>query len=377
MDHLEPGYDCPALPGWREDQVLTPALLVDLDALEANLARMAAATRAAGVALRPHGKMHKSADVARLQVAAGAVGLCCQKVSEAEAFVRAGIADVLVTNQIVDPAKVDRLARLAGMATVGVCVDALGNVADLSDACARHGTTLRLLVEVDTGQARCGVGSPDQVVALARAILAAPGLAFGGVQAYQGAMQHLATHAERQAAFEASRARLVPLLAALEAAGIACPTVTGAGTGSWQFEAASGHWSELQCGSYAFMDADYGRITVADGARLDGEWRNALFVLAQVISVAPGRAVVDAGLKAMSGESGLPLVWGQPGLACTGLSDEHATIADPSGRLRLGERIRLVPGHCDPTVNLHDWLVATRGGVVQALWPVTARGKVY
>lgn len=377
MKNLEPGYDIPALPGWREDQVMTPALLVDLEALEANIACMADASLGAGVALRPHGKMHKSADVARLQMAAGAVGLCCQKVSEAEAFVRAGLRDVLVTNQIIDPARVDRLARLAGVAAVGVCVDSAANVADLSAACQRHGTTLRLLVEVDTGQARCGVGTPEQAAALARAIQSAPGLRFGGVQAYQGAMQHLPTHAERQAAFTASQARLVPVLAALQAAGIVCPTVTGGGTGSWEFEAASGIWTELQCGSYAFMDADYGRITGAGGRRLDDAWRNALFVLAQVISVAPGRAVVDAGLKAMSGESGVPVVWDQPGLVCTGLSDEHATIADPTGRLRLGERIRLVPGHCDPTCNLHDWMVATRGGVVQALWPVTARGKMF
>ncbi|MBL4926740.1 DSD1 family PLP-dependent enzyme [Fuscibacter oryzae] len=377
MENLEPGYDIPALPGWREDQVQTPALLVDLDALEANIARMAAAAQAAGVALRPHGKMHKSADVARLQMAAGAVGLCCQKVSEAEAFVRAGLRDVLVTNQIVDPAKIDRLARLAGMAAVGVCVDNAANVADLSAACLRHGTTLRVLVEVDTGQARCGVDTPDQAVALARAIQSAPGLDFGGVQAYQGAMQHLPTHAERQAAFQASQARLVPVLAALQAAGIACPTVTGGGTGSWGFEAASGLWTELQCGSYAFMDADYGRITGAGGSRLDAEWQNALFVLAQVMSLSRGRAVCDAGLKAMTAESGLPLVRGREGVTYQGYSDEHGQLDDPAGRLRLGDRIRLVPGHCDPTCNLHDWMVATRGGVVQALWPVTARGKVF
>lgn len=377
MENLEPGYDVPALSGWRDDQVQTPALLIDLDALEANIARMAGAARAAGVALRPHGKMHKSADVAQIQMAAGAVGLCCQKVSEAEAFVRAGVPDVLVTNQIVDPAKIDRLARLAGVAAVGVCVDSAANVADLSAACQRHGTTLRVLVEVDTGQARCGVGAPEQAVTLARAILDAPGLKFGGVQAYQGAMQHLQTHAERAAAFMTSQARLIPVLAALQVADIACPTVTGGGTGSWEFEAASGIWTELQCGSYAFMDADYGRITGPQGQRRDGDWRNALFVLAQVMSVAPGRAVCDAGLKAMTAESGLPLVWGQADVAYVGYSDEHGQLADPAGRLRLGDRIRLVPGHCDPTCNLHDWLVATRGGVVQAIWPVTARGKVF
>jgi 3-hydroxy-D-aspartate aldolase len=374
----EPGYDIPALPGWREDQVLTPALILDLDALEANIARMARAAQAAGLALRPHGKMHKSADVARRQIAAGAVGLCCQKVSEAEAFVRAGIGDVLVTNQIVDPAKIDRLARLPlSGAAVGVCVDAPANVADLAAACARHGTELEVLVEVDTGQGRCGVTSPEAAVALARAVLAAPGLRFGGVQAYQGAMQHLQHHAGRQAAFAASAARLRPVLAALEAAGIACPRVTGGGTGSWEFEAASGLWTELQCGSYAFMDADYGRLTTGTGGRLDGEWRNALFVLTQIISTAPGRAVGDAGLKSMTGESGLPLVFGRDGLRCTGLSDEHVQIDDPDGQLRAGDRLRLVPGHCDPTCNLHDGYVVIAGGVVQELWPVTARGKAW
>jgi 3-hydroxy-D-aspartate aldolase len=366
----EPGYDLPALPGWREDQVQTPALILDLDALEANIARMARAAQAAGLALRPHGKMHKSADVARLQIAAGAVGLCCQKVSEAEAFVRAGIGDVLVTNQIVDPAKIDRLARLPLRgAAVGVCVDAPGNVADLAAACARHGTELEVLVEVDTGQGRCGVTSPEAAVALARAVLAAPGLRFGGVQAYQGAMQHLQRHDERQAAFAASAARLSPVLAALQASGIACPRVSGGGTGSWEFEAASGLWTELQCGSYAFMDADYGR--------LDGAWRNALFVLSQIVSTAPGRAVGDAGLKSMTGESGLPLVFGREGLRCTGLSDEHVQIADPAGQLRAGDRLRLVPGHCDPTCNLHECYVVVADGVVQDLWPVTARGKAW
>lgn len=377
LDGLEPGYDIPALPGMRADQVQTPALVVDLDALDRNILRMATLARQMGVALRPHGKMHKSADVARLQIAAGAVGLCCQKVSEAEAFVRAGIADILLTNQVRDPAKIDRLARLPQRgAQIAVCVDDLANVAGISAAAQRHGTVLRCLVEIDCGQGRCGAAGPQQALAIAQAILAAPGLRFGGVQAYQGAMQHLPTHAERQAAAMAAQARLRPVLEALAAAGIACPTVTGGGTGSYEFEGGSGLYTEVQCGSYAYMDADYGRIRDMAGDRLDAGWRNALFVMTQVMShVHPDRAVCDAGLKSLAVDSGLPVVWGRDDVIYDRCSDEHGEIADPLAALQVGERVLLVPGHCDPTCNLHDWVVGLRGGMVETVWPVTARGK--
>jgi 3-hydroxy-D-aspartate aldolase len=362
------------------DQIQTPALVLDLDALDRNLRRMADFVEQHGITLRTHGKMHKSADVARRQIEiGGAHGICCQKVSEAEAFVRAGIRDVLVSNQVRDAVKLDRLARLPALgARVGVCVDDLAGVAELAAAVARHGTELDVLVELDCGARRCGA-SVSEVAAIARAVEAAPGLRFRGLQAYQGAMQHVQTWPAREAAFAEVAEAVRAAKAALAAAGLPCPTVTGGGTGSYPLETASGLYTELQCGSYAFMDADYGRIDGPDGQRLDaGAWDNALFVLTQVMSTAgPGRAVCDAGLKAMSGESGLPLVQGRSGLTCEDLSDEHCRIADPDGVLSIGDKLWLVPGHCDPTVNLHDWYVGLRGGRVETLWPVTARGKLW
>ena len=379
LDGLEVGYDIPALPGMAAAEVQTPCLVLDMDALERNLRRMGDLAARHGVALRPHGKMHKSADVARLQQQiGGARGICCQKVAEAEAFVRAGIADVLVSNEVRDPAKVDRLARLPLLgATVGVCVDDIANVDDLSAAAMRHGTTLTCLVEVECGAGRCGVASPAEALAVAQAIAEAPGLVFAGIQAYQGTMQHIEDHAARQAAFEASCAVARTAVAAIEAAGLRCATVTGGGTGSFAFEAGSGLYTELQCGSYAFMDADYGRVRGEDGRRLDeGAWQNALFVLTAVMSkTRTGQAICDAGLKAHAVDSGLPVVHGAGDFAYLGASDEHGTIADPSDRLKVGDRLRLVPGHCDPTCNLHDWYVCLRDGRVEALWPVTARGK--
>lgn len=377
---LEPGYDVPALPGWDESEIQTPCLVLDLDALEANLRAMGEFARAAGVALRVHGKMHKSVDVAKLQhQIGGASGICCQKVSEAEAFARGGIADILVSNEVTDPVKIDRLARLPKLGAwgtaVGVCVDDLSNVADLSAAALRHGTELRCLVEVDSGANRCGVAPSPQLVALAKAIIAAPGLTFGGIQAYHGAMQHIADFAARKAAFESSLAITAKALAVLEAEGIACATVTGAGTGSYPFEAGSGVYTELQCGSYAFMDADYRTVLNEHGAAMP-EFANALFILTSIMSHAkPDRAVCDAGLKVQSVDSGLPVIFGRRDVTYLNCSDEHGVIADPGGVLKLNQRLKLVPGHCDPTCNLHDWYVGVRAGKVECLWPVSARGK--
>lgn len=378
---LEVGYDVPALQGMDETQIQTPCLVLDLDALERNIRRMGDYARARGMRLRVHGKMHKSVDVARLQhELGGAQGVCCQKVSEAEAFVRGGIRDVLVSNQVRDPLKIDRLARLAlSGARLIVCVDDIANVAELSGAATRHGTAIECLVEIDCGANRCGVATPDEVVAIAKAIDAAPGLSFTGVQAYQGAMQHLEAFSDRKAKLDDAIAMVKEVVAALEAAGLPPKLVTGGGTGSYYFESGSGIYNELQCGSYAFMDADYGRIRNESGNRIDaGEWENALFLLTSIMSKAkPGTAVCDAGLKAQSVDSGLPVVYGRDDVTYLKCSDEHGAIADPNDTLKVNERLRLVPGHCDPTCNLHDWYVGVRNGKVETLWPVSARGKSY
>ncbi|RRH75516.1 DSD1 family PLP-dependent enzyme [Falsigemmobacter faecalis] len=378
---LEPGFDLPALPGMSLSEVQTPALILDLDALARNLRRMSTFVATHGMKLRVHGKMHRSVDVYRLQEQiGGASGICCQKVSEAEVFARAGVKDILISNEVRDPRMIDRLAQLPRFGgRVAVCVDAPGAVADLAQAVARHGYPLDVLVEYDSGAGRCGVQGADAAVALAQAITAAEGLRYAGLQSYQGSVQHLTEFNSRRAAAAEAILRTAEVIDALKAAGLPPETVTGAGTGSYTFETSSGIYTELQCGSYAFMDADYGRVLDIEGRRFDeGLWENALFVLTQVISTAkPGQAVTDAGLKSLTMESGLPLVFGRPGLTCTGVSDEHSQIRDPEGVLRIGERLRLVPGHCDPTCNLHDWYVGLRGDQVEVLWPVSARGRSY
>ncbi len=373
---LEVGYDIPAAPGMAEAEVQTPCLIVDLDALDRNIAKMQGLANQMGVRLRVHGKMHKSADIALMQIAAGACGICCQKVSEAEAFARAGVKDVLVSNQVRDPAKIDRLARLPRLARTIVCVDDPANVADLSAAAQRHGTTLECLVEIDCGAGRCGVNSTAAVVALAKAIAAAPGLTFSGIQAYQGAMQHMQDWADRKAKIDIAVAMVKDAVTALAAEGLGCAIVGGGGTGSYGFEGSSGVYNELQCGSYAFMDADYGRIHDKDGKRIDEtEFEHALFLFTQVMShTKADRAVCDAGLKAQSVDSGLPVVFGRTDVKYIKCSDEHGVIEDPAGVLKPGDKLRLVPGHCDPTCNVHDWYVGVRAGRVERLIPVTARG---
>ena len=380
-EELEVGYNIPAMVGMDEADIQTPCLVLDLDALERNIIKMGQFAKDKNMRHRVHGKMHKSVDVALLQEKlGGSCGVCCQKVSEAEAFVRGGIKDVLVSNQVRDPAKIDRLARLPKLGARAICcVDDLANIADLSAAAVKHGTQIECLVEIDCGAGRCGVQSTEDVVAIATAIDAAEGLKFAGLQAYQGAMQHLDDYQERKAKIEVAIAMVADAVAALKSVGLACDIVGGGGTGSYYFEGDSGVYNELQCGSYAFMDADYGRILDRDGKRIDqGEWQNALFLLTSVMSHAKAdKAICDAGLKAQSVDSGLPVIFGRNDVEYVKCSDEHGVIADPDGVLKVGDKLKLVPGHCDPTCNVHDWYVGVRNGKVDALWPITARGKAF
>jgi 3-hydroxy-D-aspartate aldolase len=377
----EVGYDIPAEIGMDENDIQTPCLVLDLDALERNIEKMGRMVKEMGVRHRLHGKMHKSVDVARLQEElGGACGVCCQKVSEAEAFARGGIKDVLVSNEVRDPAKIDRLARLPklGARTI-VCVDDIDNVAELSEAASRHGTEIECIVEIDCGAGRCGVGTTEEVVAIAKAIDAAPGLKFSGIQAYQGAMQHIDSFDERKAKIDVAVAMVKDAVEALKAEGLDCDIVGGGGTGSYYFEGNSGVYNELQCGSYAFMDADYGRILDKDGKRIDEtEFEHSLFILTSIMSHAKkDKAICDAGLKAQSVDSGLPTVFGRDDVKYVKCSDEHGVISDPQGVLKVNDKLKLVPGHCDPTCNVHDWYVGVRGGKVETIWPVTARGMGY
>jgi len=361
-----------ATPGDPLARVDTPSLVLDLDAFEANLRAMQAWADRHGVALRPHAKAHKCPEVARRQLALGARGICCQKVSEALPFVAAGIDDIHISNEVVGPAKLALLAQLARAAHVTVCVDDPGNLADISAAMARAQAQVGVLVEVDVGQGRCGTSDAATVVALARQAQALPGVAFAGLQAYHGSMQHLRGRDERAAASARAARAAAGYADQLRAAGIACDRITGAGTGSAEFDAASGVFTELQVGSYAFMDGDYG----ANDWSGPLAFRHSLFLLATVMSVpAAGRAVVDAGLKSTTVECGQPRVAGRPELQYAAANDEHGVLkVAPDAAVRLGETLLLVPSHVDPTFNLHDSLVAYRDGVVEGVWDIAARG---
>ncbi len=362
----------PARPGMHESEIDTPALLLDLDAFEHNLDRMAALLAGSSARLRAHAKTHKSPVIAGWQAARGAVGQCVQKVGEAEVLAWGGVADILVSNEVVSAPKLARLAALSRIARVAVCADDARGVDAIADAAEAAGVRLPVLVELDVGGGRCGVGA-DQALVLARRIAASPHLIFDGLQAYHGGAQHLRSMAERQAAIGGAVALTQRVTEVLRQAGLPARIVGGAGTGTFPIEAASGVFTELQAGSYCFMDADYGRNRDGEGA--SAEFRQALFVLAQVMSAsAAGRAVLDAGHKAVAIDSGLPLVWGRPDCRYVGASDEHGALAgDVPG---WGERVRLVPGHCDPTVDRHDWYVGVRRGRVESVWPVAARGMM-
>lgn len=370
----------PARLGQALAEVDTPALVIDLDAFERNIARLNQSLAGRAIRVRAHAKTHKCPEIALRQVAAGAVGVCCQKVSEAEAMVEGGVGDVLVSNEVVGAQKLARLARLAKRARIGICVDDPAQVLALGEAAKAENARIDIYVEIDVGARRCGVAPGAPALALARQIVSTPGLRFAGLQAYQGSAQHVRTMAERRAKIDAAIEAARATRALITAEGIACPIVTGAGSGSFMFEAESGVYDELQPGSYIFMDADYARNEWAPPMP---RFEHSLFVLATVMSrPVPERVVVDAGLKASSVDSGLPTVWQRPGLEFTRASDEHGVIEVRNGvqAPALGEKLLLVPGHCDPTVNLYDWYVCMRGGmakgVVEALWPITARGAL-
>ena len=354
----------PAAVGTKLEDIDTPALVLDLDAFEKNLDTLNAAV-GRKVRVRPHAKTHKCPDVAKRQIALGAVGMCCQKVSEAEAMVDGGVNDVLVSNEIVGASKLARLAELSRRARIGVCVDNAENVRQLKG-------DLDVYIEIDVGMRRCGVPPGAPAVALAREIVRS-GLRFAGLQAYHGRAQHIRSMEERHAVIETAAQHVQHTKRLLGEAGIACPIVTGAGSGTFMLEIEAGAWDEIQCGSYAFMDVDYAKNEWA--APLP-RFEHALFVLSTVMSRPSAEvAIVDAGLKASSVDSGMPGVW-QKELRYTHASDEHGWV-EGRNPPALGEKLLLVPGHCDPTINLYDWYVCVRRGRVEALWPITARGAVY
>ncbi len=417
-----------ALIGQDVAAIDTPALVIDLDAMERNVTRMATFARKHQVRLRPHAKMHKSAALARLQMQAGAVGVCVQKTSEAEALAAGGVSDIYISNEVIAPAKLRHVATLAhALNAVGgrlaIAVDSLEGIERLAEAMAEsvrsngtgeggnggHGNApagsgpaapgahdapaslIDVFIEIDVGQGRCGVSPGEAAATLAQAITAQGALRFAGLQAYHGRAQHLRSIEQRREAIAHAASEVRRTHALIEAAGMPVDLVTGAGTGTFALEAASGIWGELQAGSYLFMDADY-----AQNARDPAQpaFEHALFVKTQVMSVSASHAVCDAGHKCHAIDSGLPRVHalaGQPALVYANGGDEHGILHPasskdtlPAGSANalpaLGDTVWLIPGHCDPTINLHEHLIGVRGGLergtVEHVIRVDARGAL-
>ena len=391
---MKPRPDLPqaleASIGLRVDQIDTPALVVDLDAMERNIARMADFARKHQVLWRPHAKLHKSAEIALQLQRAGAVGACVQKTAEAEALAEGGVRDITITNQVIAHPKLLRVARLAAhLQTQGgrlaLAVDSAEGVQRLAEAMAQAAPQARIdvLVEIDVGQGRCGVPPGAPALALAQAVARLTQLRFAGLHAYHGRAQHLRGAAERREAIAAAVQAARHTRDLITATGLPVPLVTGSGTGTLVHEAASGVYGELQAGSFLFMDTDYARNEREPAQPV---FEQALFVKTQVISACGSHAVCDAGHKSHAIDSGLPTVALLPperALRYANGGDEHGLIyADgPKARLpALGRMLWLVPGHCDPTVNLHNFLIGVRGGltagVVERIIRVDARGAL-
>ena len=376
--------------GLRVDQIDTPALVVDLDAMERNIARMADFARKHQVLWRPHAKLHKSAEIALQLQRAGAVGACVQKTAEAEALAEGGVHDITITNQVIAHPKLLRVARLAAhLQTQGgrlaLAVDSAEGIQRLAEAMAQAAPQARIdvLVEIDVGQGRCGVPPGAPALALAQAVARLTQLRFAGLHAYHGRAQHLRGAAERREAIAAAVQAARHTRDLITATGLPVPLVTGSGTGTLVHEAASGVYGELQAGSFLFMDADYARNEREPAQPV---FEQALFVKTQVISACGSHAVCDAGHKSHAIDSGLPTVALLPperALRYANGGDEHGLIYADGPKARLpapGRMLWLVPGHCDPTVNLHNFLIGVRGGltagVVERIIRVDARGAL-
>jgi D-serine deaminase-like pyridoxal phosphate-dependent protein len=346
----------------------TPALIVDVAAMDRNIQRMAQFFADGPCRLRPHFKAHKTPEIARRQLAAGSVsGLTCATVAEAE--VAASLTgDILIANEIVDHVSCDRVAALANGRSIMVAADSVAGVDQIGAAARRVGVEVGVLVDLNVGQNRCGLTPGPEALSLARRVAATSGLALRGVMGYEGHLQPVTDRAEREGRTRDAMTALVATAQLLRADGLSCAIVSAGGTGTHDISGRLPGVTEIQAGSYVLMDSDYGR--------LDLPFEQALFVLGTVVSRAvPERCVADCGHKAMTKDHGLPLVEDVEGASVVSLNDEHATIAlSPHTSLAIGDRIRLRPSHVDPTVNLHDVMYAVEGDEVVDVWPIAARG---
>jgi D-serine deaminase-like pyridoxal phosphate-dependent protein len=353
------------MAGIRKEDIETPALLIDMDLLEYNIKLMADYMKDKKAKLRPHYKTFKCPTIAHMQIRAGAKGICCAKLGEAETLVKAGIQDVLIANQVVDPVKVSRLAGLARIAKLSVAVDNLDNVRALSKAAKEHGSTIYVLVEVDVGMKRCGVNTREDVYNLAKLINDSEGLVFEGIQAYEG---HVILNPDinvRRRGVEEMVKKVGGIKDFLEKKGIKVNEISGGGTGTYNITGDNTIWTEIQAGSYVFMDTSYNQLGLS--------FKNALTVYTEVIHKRKGMAITDAGMKACTTDHGMPSVKGYPSMSVQ-LHEEHGLITDQKDELSYMQKIEYIPGHCCTTVNLYDQYYCVRNGLLEAVWPITGRG---
>lgn len=351
----------------KVEQLQTPALIVDLDRLEENIATMNRLTAPSGAAMRPHYKTNKCTAIAHMQLAAGAKGITCSKLSEARDVVEAGVEDVLIANQIVDPAKLAQVAALANCCRLTIAVDNYENVQALERAAAAQNATIHCLVEYEIGMGRCGVSSREALWILAKAITESPHLVFEGIQAYAGHMSHEPSPQVRAEHAAAIEQQLRSAKAYLQSKGIAVKEISGCSTASVADHVMPDTvYTEFQCGSYVFMDAAYRPV---EGL----PFQNSLFVVTTVMSKGNGKIITDAGMKTLSTDQTLPLFVGYENIAPE-MSEEHCALPIQDENVKLGQRLLVIPGHCCTTVNLFDHVYFVRGGKVVDKVPVTSRG---
>ncbi len=361
-----------SLIGEPKSALDTPALLVDLDVMEANIARIVATCRAHGVAWRPHSKVHKTPEIAKIEIAAGAIGITCAKLGEAEVMAAAGIREILIANQIVGPVKIGRLVELADLADPIVCADGVLNLADLDAAFRQANKRLRVAIEVNIGMNRAGVAPGAAVLALAREIASRPGLRFAGLVGWESHATTIADSGEKERAVREAVAMLASGARACREAGLEVAVVSCGGTGTFPYCAQQPGVTEVQVGGAIFSDMHY--LT-----HYHVDFPPALTVLATVSSrPTPTRIVVDSGKKAMSGDAAMPAPSGLPPIAGLKLSAEHTKIdlEHPSDVPKVGDKIEFIVGYSDTTVHLHEEIVGVRGGRIECVWRVAARGKI-
>ncbi len=361
-----------ASPGMPIEDLDTPSLLLDLDAVERNIERMAKFFAGRPARLRPHTKTHKTPILAHKQIAAGAVGVCCQKLGEAEVMVAGGVRDILITNEIVGPIKIERLVSLAPHCDLKVVVDDAGNAEALSEAALRKGLVLDVLIEVNVGQNRCGVDPGQPALRLAEAAARCRGLRLRGLQGYEGFLMLVKEFRTREQQVRTAMQKLMETRDLLVKAGHPVEVLTGGGTGTYQITGAHPGITEVQAGSYLMMDSAYREV---EGV----EFETALTVLATVMSrPSRDRAIVDAGFKTLSTDQGMPRFKDLEGAEYQPGGDEHGKVllSSPGRDLRVGDKVEIIPSHCDTTINLHDEYFCHRNGRLEAVWPIAARGKI-